>query len=95
MGLLGLFRKVDRMRWFICYNCLGTSNHDEAKAIFYSRAPKVLVVGREWQQCPRCEGTNTKSFAELKAEGQDSALWGLERVVKKHSRDLYGVSQSQ
>jgi len=95
MGLWDLFRRVDREHWFICYTCLGRTNHDETKAIFYSVEPKVDVVGRLWQRCPRCTDTNTKSFTELKAEGQESALWGLERVVKKHPRNLFEVGKHQ
>jgi len=95
MGLLGLFRKPDREHWFICYNCLGVTNHDETKSIFHSLAPKVIVVGRPWQKCPRCGSTNTKSFADLKEEGQDSALWGLEQTVKKHRRSHFEVGESR
>ncbi len=94
MALSGLFRKLDREHWFICYTCLGDNNHDEVKAIFHSLAPKVLILGLPWQKCPRCGGTNTKSFAELKAERQDSALWGLERAVKKNPRSLFEVSNA-
>jgi hypothetical protein len=93
MGLLGLFHKIDREHWFICYACLGNTSHNEMRSIFYSVAPKVIVVGRPWQQCPRCGSTNTKSFAELKAEGQDSALWGLERTVKKHPRRQFEATR--
>lgn len=89
MAFLALFKRIDRDHWFICYTCMGTTNHDETRSIFHSLAPRVDVVGRLWQQCPRCGGTNTKSFAELKAEHQDSALWGLERVVKKHARSQF------
>jgi hypothetical protein len=89
MGLRDLFRRIDREHWFICYACLGSANHDETKAIFHSMSPKVEIVGRLWQKCPRCGDTNTKSFTELKAEGQDSALWGLERVVKKRPQSLF------
>lgn len=92
MGLLNHLRKIDREQWFVCYTCLGTSDHDETKSVFHSLAPKVLVVGRPWQQCPRCSGTNTKSFAELKADNMDSALWGLERIVKKNPREMFEVS---
>lgn len=91
---MGLFRKIDRDHWFVCYGCMGTSDHQEMKSVFYSRAPKVVVVGREWQQCPRCGGTNTKSFTELKTDGQESALWGLERIVKKHPRSDFEVAPS-
>jgi hypothetical protein len=89
MAVWELFKKIDRKHWFICYTCLGNTSHDETKSIFHSLEPKVDVVGRLWQRCPRCGGTNTKSFAELKTEGQDSALWGLERTVKKHPRNLF------
>ncbi|MGH9352085.1 MAG: hypothetical protein ACRD2G_08005 [Terriglobia bacterium] len=92
MRLFSFFRKIEREHWFICYTCMGASDHEETKSVFYSLAPKVLVVGRKWQQCPRCGGTNTKSFAELKADGQDSALWGLERIVKKHPRRVFEVA---
>lgn len=92
MRWLNVFKRIDRQHWFICYSCLGNANHDETKAIFHSTAPRVEVVGRFWQKCPRCGGTNTKSFAELKAEHQDSVVWGLERTVKKHHHDLFGFS---
>lgn len=94
MGLLSFFRKIDRRRWFVCYTCMGASDHQELKSVFYSVAPKVLVVGREWQRCPRCGGTNTKSFAEIKSDGQDSAVWGLERIVKQHPRSVFEVTPS-
>lgn len=93
MNLLFGFKK-DRENWYICYTCLGDSNHDEARAIFHSQAAKILVLGRPLQQCPRCGGTNTKSFAELKAEGRDSTVWGLERTVKKHPRSQFEVNGS-
>jgi hypothetical protein len=89
MGLWSAFRKIDREHWFICYVCLGSANHDETKAIFHSTAPRVNIVGRLLQRCPRCGETNTKSFAELKAERQDSVVWGLERAVKRHRRTLF------
>ncbi|MGH9407622.1 MAG: hypothetical protein ACRD3D_17515 [Terriglobia bacterium] len=94
MAFFSFFRKLDRRQWFICYQCLGDSNHDETRSVFHSRSPKVLVVGRPWQQCPRCGGTNTKSFAELKEEGLDSALWGLERIVKKNPRGMFEVEHA-
>lgn len=92
MGLLHRFLGLNREHWFVCYNCLGVNDHDEMKSIFHSEAPKVYVLGRPWQKCPRCGSTNTKSFAELKEEGQDSALWGLERTVKKNPRSLFEVA---
>ncbi|MGH9451877.1 MAG: hypothetical protein ACRD11_15285 [Terriglobia bacterium] len=93
MGLLNHLRKINREHWFICYTCMGDSGHEETKSIFHSLAPKVLVVGRPWQQCPRCGGTNTKSFTDLKNEGMDSALWGLERIVKKNPRSVFEVTR--
>lgn len=95
MSVLSLFRKLHREHWFICYACLGSNNHDETKSIFHSLAPKVDVVGRLWQQCPRCGSTNTKSFAELKAEHQDSALWGLEQTIKKHPRRIFETGKAK
>ncbi len=86
---LSYFFKRDRENWYLCYTCLGDANHDEAKAIFHSQASKILLLGRPLQECPRCRGTNTKSFAELKAEGRDSTVWGLERAVKKHPRSQF------
>lgn len=93
MGLLNHLRKINREHWFICYTCMGDSGHEETKSVFHSLAPKVLVVGRPWQQCPRCGGTNTKSFTDLKNEGMDSALWGLERIVKKNPRSVFEVTR--
>jgi hypothetical protein len=94
MGLRRLFQRIDRERWFVCYTCMGHESDDEVRSIFHSIAPRVMIVGRGWQQCPRCGGTNTKSFAELKAERQDSALWGLERIVKKHSPQQFELDGS-
>lgn len=91
MNFLSGFKK-DRAHWYLCYACLGNSNHDETKSIFHSQAAKILVLGRPLQQCPRCGGTNTKSFAELKEEGRDSTVWGLERAVKKHPRSQFEVN---
>ncbi len=93
MSILSRLR-LDRENWFICYDCLGENDHDEAKAIFHTKAAKILVLGRPIQQCPRCGKNNTKSFAELKAEGRDSTVWGLERAVKKHPRQQFEVNDS-
>ncbi|MGH9325240.1 MAG: hypothetical protein ACRD2B_00915 [Terriglobia bacterium] len=94
MGWLHHLLGLDREHWFICYKCLADNNNDETKSIFHSEAPKVYVLGRPWQKCPRCAGTNTRSFAELKEEGQDSALWGLERAVKKNPRSQFEFPKS-
>lgn len=95
MPLLAHLFGLDRNRWFICYNCMGLSNHDETKSIFYSRAPKVVILGRAWQKCPRCASTNTRAFAELKDAGEDSALWGLERTAKKFPRKQFEFNESK
>ncbi len=92
MGILRLLSPIDREHWFICYTCLGQTNHDELRSIFHSHEPKVMVLGRPLQKCPRCGDSNTKSFAELKAERQQAALWGLERAVKKHPRSMFEVT---
>lgn len=91
MGIVQRLLKVDRKFWFVCYGCMGQTGHDTAKSVFYSEAPAVEILGRPWQQCPRCGGTNTKSFQQLKDEGSDSALWGLEQTVKKYPRRQFQV----
>jgi hypothetical protein len=42
-------------------------------------------------KCPRCESTNTRSFLQIKREGAESTIWGLERLVKKHPRSHFEV----
>ncbi len=91
MGLFDLFTKKNRKFWFVCYTCMMQTGHDTVKSVFYSQGPRVLILGRPWMQCPRCQGTNTKSFQELKDEGSDSALWGLEQTVKKYPRRQFEV----
>lgn len=94
MSILNIFRKIDRNLWFVCYNCMMNSNHDELSSIFYSASPRVNVVGRPTMICPRCNDANTRSFQEIKEEGGESKLWGLERVVRKHPRSQFVVNQS-
>jgi hypothetical protein len=65
--------------------------HDTLKSVFYSEDPPVLVIGRPFAQCPRCGSTNTRSFQEIKNDGSESALWGLERIVKKYPRSRFNV----
>jgi len=86
MGLLNLLKPINRDQWFLCHECLMQSGNDSTKSIFHSRAPKVLILNRPLQKCPRCGSVNTKSFQELKDEHKDSTLFGLERIVKKHPR---------
>lgn len=89
MGLLNLFKPINRNHWFLCYECLMRTGNDTAKSIFHSTAPKVLILNRPLQKCPRCGAINTKSFQELKDERKDSTLFGLERIVRKHPKDQF------
>jgi hypothetical protein len=91
MSFWGRFRKIDRRYFHVCYTCMMQTDHDAVKSIFYSEGPPVLILERPWMQCPRCGGTNTKSFQQLKEEGSESALWGLERTVRKNPRELFYV----
>ncbi len=91
MSILNFFKKIDRDLWFVCHNCLMHTNHDALNSIFYSDRPKVNVVGRPTMICPRCNDANTRSFRELKDEGSESTLWGLERLVRKYPRRQFVV----
>ncbi len=91
MGLLDRFLKKDRQFWFVCYTCMMQTGHDAVKSVFHSQGPPAVILGRPLMQCPRCQGTNTKSFQELKAEGSDAALWGFEQLIKKHPRSQFEV----
>ena len=91
MGILNRLRKTDRKFWHVCYACMQQTGHDTLKAVFYSERAPVVILGRPWMQCPRCAGTNTKSFQTLKEEGSRSALWGLENIVRKYPRRQFEV----
>ena len=95
MTILDKLLKKDRQFWFVCYTCMMQSGHDTLKSVYYSEDPPVLVLGKAWSQCPRCSGTNTKSFQTLKDEGSESALFGLEQIVKKYPRSQFEVKASQ
>lgn len=86
-----MFKRINRNFWYICHNCLLHNNHDALNSIFYSESPKSDVLGRPTMICPRCNDANTHSFRELKEAGSESALWGLERLVKKHPRSQFVV----
>ena len=94
MGLLDRLLKKDRKFWFVCYNCMMRTGHDTLKSVFYSEGAPVFILGRPWMQCPRCDGTNTKSFQKLKEAGSESALWGLEQLVKKYPRTQFELKNS-
>ncbi len=86
-----MFKRIDRNFWYVCHNCLMHNNHDALHSIFYSKGPKVNVLGRPTMLCPRCSDANTRSFQELKEAGSESALWGLERLAKKYPRSQFEV----
>jgi len=91
MGILDSLRKLDRERWFVCYNCLMQTGHDEAKSIFYYTGPPTVEMGRTFYPCLRCGSTNTVSFQQLKDEQSEAQLWGLEQTVRKHPRSTFEV----
>ena len=95
MGLLSALRKIDRQHWFVCSTCMTESGHDELKSVFYSEGPRVEILGRQWMKCPRCGGTTTRSFQEIKDDGSEAALWGLERIVKKYPRRQFEVPSAE
>ncbi|HET9177226.1 MAG TPA: hypothetical protein VFQ24_02580 [Terriglobia bacterium] len=91
MSILTILKKIDRNCWFICHNCMMQNDHDALRSIFYSKDPKVNVLGRPTMICPRCNDGNTRSFQELKDTRAESSLWGLERLVRKHPRSQFIV----
>lgn len=95
MGLLSAFKKVDRRHWFVCHNCLMISNHDPLRSLFYYDGPSQDFLGRALYPCPRCASTNTRSFEQLKAEGSEQALLGLERIVRRYPRSQFEVRSGE
>ena len=91
MGLMDVFGNSERKSWFVCYNCMMQTGHDEVKSIFYYAGPPTLINGRPFIPCPRCQNTNTVSFQTLKDDGSKAQLWGLEQTVKKHPRSTFEV----
>jgi hypothetical protein len=91
MSITGMFRRIDRKYWFLCSQCLMNTNHDTVKSVFFYNGPPELYLGRPMFKCPRCESTNTRSFLQIKREGAESTIWGLERLVKKHPRSHFEV----
>ena len=92
MGLSSVFRRIDWKRWFLCSNCLTLTSHDAMKSLFYYDGAPELYLGRPLTRCPRCGSTNTRSFQDIKNGGSESALWGLERIVRKHPRSQFEVN---
>jgi hypothetical protein len=91
MAIASLFRRIDRKFWFICNQCLMFTSHDTLKSVFYYDGPPELYLGRPMIKCPRCDSTNTRSFLQIKNEGAESTIWGLERLVKKYPRRQFEI----
>jgi len=94
MSVLGQLKRINRKQWFICHACLTQANHDPMKALFFDDGPGEDFLGRTMHRCLRCANTNTRSFQQLKDEGSDQALFGLERIVKQNPRDAFAVKPS-
>lgn len=91
MGFWNRFRRLQRPFWHLCYNCLRNNGNIAEDAIFYYDGPPAEVEGRRCIPCPRCDSINTRSFQLLKEEGDDPALFGLERIVKTSPRSRFPV----
>ncbi len=98
MGLLSLFRRLNRKVWHYCYECVkhmsAESEPDAAKAIFYDADAPEVIDGRSHHRCPRCNDLNTISFQYLKDTRQDSVLFGLEQIAKDHPQSLFEVKRT-
>jgi hypothetical protein len=95
MSWLSLFRRIEREHWFVCSHCMMHTGHDTLKSVFYYDGPGEDFLGRRLVRCPRCSTTETRSFRDLKNEGSESALWGLERIVKQHPRRHFVVKPAK
>lgn len=97
MGLMSLFRRVNRRAYFLCYECMrqmsAESEPDAAKAIFFYNGPPEVEDGRSLYRCPRCQAINTVSFEYLKETKQQAQLFGLEQIVKQNPRSLFEVGR--
>lgn len=71
------------------------TNHDPLRSLFYRTEPGEDFMGRTMYPCPRCSSTNTRSFHQLKQDGSESALFGLERIVREHPRAMFEVKPAQ
>jgi hypothetical protein len=91
MSVLGYLKRINREHWFVCHACMMQTNHDPLRSLFYQTTPGEDFLGRMMYPCPRCSSTNTRSFQQLKAEGSEQALFGLERIVRQHSREMFEV----
>lgn len=92
MGFLDLLRGFNRRHWHICYECLrSTGNVAEDSIFFYAGPREPGIEGHAVARCPRCDTFNTRSFQFLKDKGEDSTVYGLERIVKTHPRSRFAV----
>ncbi len=91
MGILNRLLKRDRKFWFVCHTCMMQTDHDTLKSVFHYEGPPIYILGRPLTKCPRCQGTNTRSFQQLKEEGSESALWGLEQLVRKYPTSRFEI----
>jgi hypothetical protein len=91
MSWLGFFRRINRKHWFVCNNCMTLTGHDTVNSVFYYRGLPEVYLGRPLMKCPRCCSTNTRRFQDIKNEGAESAIWGLEQIVKKYPRSRFEV----
>jgi hypothetical protein len=67
------------------------TNHDPVRSLFFQDTPGEDFLGRMMFPCPRCASSNTRSFQQLKEEGSEQALFGLEQVVRQHPRNMFEV----
>ena len=70
MRILNFLKKLDRTKWFVCYDCMGKRSDQPETAIFYYDGAPHVELGREWWKCPRCGSINTRSFQFLKDNGE-------------------------
>ena len=91
MSVLSHLKRINRKHWFICHACLMQTNHDPLRSLFFQNTPGQDFMGRMMFPCPRCSSTNTRSFQQLKEEGSEQALYGLERIVRQHPRHMFEV----
>lgn len=91
MSILRYLKRINREHWFVCHGCMMQTNHDPLRSLFYQTTPGEDFLGRMMYPCPRCSSTNTRSFQQLKAEGSEQALFGLERIVRQHPREMFEV----
>lgn len=95
MRVLNALKRINREHWFICHACLMQTNHDPMRSLFFQTSPGENFMGRMMYPCPRCASTNTRSFRQLKEEGSDQALFGLEQIVRAHPRHVFEVEPAK